>query len=124
MVRPWELVAWSFLMASAHGAGLMLTPVLIAAQGPAVPDMMAHASHGVFHVASTEHAVVPALLAVGVHTGAMLCVAGALALIIYAFVGVEVLRRAWVNLDVVWASALAITGGVTLGFVLWPVAAS
>lgn len=123
-VRPWELVAWSFLMASAHGAGLMLTPVLVAGQGLPAPDTLSHAGHGGLQLVATERAVFPALLAVGVHTGAMLCVAGLLALVIYAFVGVEVLRRAWINLDVVWAGALAITGGITLGLVLWPAVGS
>lgn len=123
-VRPWELVAWSFLMASAHGAGLMLTPVLVARQGLPAPITLSHASHGGLHLVAAERAVVPSLLAVGVHTGAMLCVAGLLALVIYAFVGVEVLRRAWVNLDLVWVGALAFTGSVTLGLVLWPAVGS
>lgn len=123
-VRPWELIVWSFLMASAHGAGLMLTPIFLAGQTANVPATLAHANHGGLHPGAAEGAVMPALLAVGVHTGAMLIVAGILALVVYACVGVEVLRRVWINLDVVWAGALAVTGCVTLGNVLWPMAGS
>jgi hypothetical protein len=65
-------------------------------------------------------ALLPALAAVGLHSAAMLAVAGAIAMIVYQKVGVEVLRRAWVNLDVLWVGALVIAGGIAIGLGLWP----
>ena len=122
-VAPRELVLWSFLMASAHGAGLMLVPVLVELRGEAVASALAHAEH-LGHVGhqppAGNDALLPALAAVGLHSVAMLAVAGAIAVVVYQKLGVEVLRRAWVNLDLIWAGALAITGGVALGLGLWP----
>ena len=112
-----DLVLWSFLMASAHGAGLMLAPVLAAMRGEAVPGALAggeHMSHVGHGAAMTGTALAPALMAVGVHSLAMLAVAAAIAVVVYQKVGVEVLRRAWVNLDLIWAGALMVTGGFAL----------
>jgi hypothetical protein len=122
-VSPRELVLWSFLMASAHGAGLMLVPVLVGLRGEGVPSALAHAghvSHGGHQASAARDALLPALAAVGLHSAAMLAVAGALAVVVYQKVGVEVLRRAWVNLDFIWVGALGITGGIALGLSLWP----
>jgi hypothetical protein len=125
-VSPRELVLWSFLMASAHGAGLMLVPVLAGLRGEGVPSSLAHAdhvSHSGHQASAASDALLPALAAVGLHSAAMLGVAGALAVVVYQRVGVEVLRRAWVNLDLIWVGALAVTGGIALGLSLWPVLA-
>jgi hypothetical protein len=122
-VGPRELVLWSFLMASAHGAGLMLIPVLVGMRGEGVSAALAHAEH-LGHLGHDSpggsDALVPALAAVGLHSAAMLVVAGAVALVIYQKVGVEVLRWAWINLDLIWAGALVVVGGVALGLGLWP----
>jgi hypothetical protein len=126
-VTPRQLVFWSFLMASAHGAGLMLVPVLVGLRGDGVPSALAHAEHlghaGHPAPAGTE-ALLPTLAAVSLHSAAMLAVAGVLAVVVYQKLGVEVLRRAWVNLDLIWAGALTITGAVALGLGLWPLLAS
>jgi hypothetical protein len=122
-VGPRELTLWSFLMASAHGAGLMLVPVLAAMRGEGVPAAMAHAGHAghLEHVAPTAGAsLLSTLMAVGVHSVAMLAVAGTAAIVVYQIVGVDMLRRAWVNLDLIWVGALAVTGGIALGFGFWP----
>jgi hypothetical protein len=124
-VGPRELVLWSFLMASAHGAGLMLVPVLVGLRGAGVSSAQAHTAH-LGHVGHLSPAagdsLLPALAAVGLHSAAMLAVAGVLAIVVYKFVGVEVLRRAWINLDFIWVGALAITGGIALGLGLWSLA--
>jgi hypothetical protein len=89
---------WSFLMATAHGAGLMLWPALMPlcfSGGAAV------SGHG---------SVVPALAGVGLHTLAMLAVTGAIAVAVYEWVGVAVLRHAWINLDLIWTVALVAAG--------------
>jgi cation transporter-like permease len=125
-VGPRELVLWSFLMASAHGAGLMLVPVLLALRGDGVSSVLAHAGHAghLGHASSAPPDVLlPTLAAVGLHSGAMLLVAGALALLVYQKLGVEVLRRAWVNLDLIWVGALLVTGGMALALGLRPVLA-
>ncbi len=89
---------WSFLMATGHGAGLMLWPVLMPLCFPA----------GV--AAGTVDPFVPALLGVGLHTLAMPAVTAAIAVTVYEWLGLEMLRRAWINLDLIWSLALAAAG--------------
>jgi hypothetical protein len=100
-----ELAIWSFLMASAHGAGLMVLPLVI----PSVVG--AHSMHQMsalpLGMANVEWSAVWATL---VHTAGYLLVTGLLAVIVYEKVGVRFLRRAWVNLDLIWAVALMVTG--------------
>jgi hypothetical protein len=97
------LGAWSFLMATAHGAGLMLWPVLMPlCFGGAAGSGWASAP------------MVTALLGVGVHTLAMLTVTAMVAGAVYEWVGLEVLRSGWINLDLVWTLALAAAGLVLL----------
>jgi hypothetical protein len=93
------LGVWSFLIATAHGAGLMLWPALMplcigasAEPGPGGP-------------------VATALLGIGCHTAAMLIVTAAMAIAVYEWVGLELLRRAWINVDLVWTWALVAAGG-------------
>ena len=120
-VGPRALVLWSFLMASAHGAGLMLVPVLVQLRGEGVSSALAHAEHfgHAGHPAPAGHeALLPALAAVGLHSLAMLAVAGVLAVVVYQKLGVEVLRRAWVNLDFIWAGTLIVVGSLALGVAL------
>lgn len=108
-----QLLAWSFMMASAHGAGLMLIPVLLTQ--PSLP--MHHAMNGSLLDGTPHSASVVVLLAALVHTTAMLIVAGALALAffeIYEKVGLRLLRHAWLNFDLLWALALLIAGFAVL----------
>jgi hypothetical protein len=98
------LVLWSFLMASAHGAGLMLAPALL--------TLTAAASvHG--H-AGGDGSLVLALAAVGVHTLAMLVVTGLIAVVVYEWVGLAFLRRGWLNLDRLWVASLVATGAILI----------
>ncbi|SCE92268.1 hypothetical protein [Micromonospora saelicesensis] len=100
-----QLAAWSFLMSSAHGAGLMLLPVLVAEPVPG-----GHSGH----LATAPVGALSGLAAAGVHTVAMLGVALAVALLVYQVLGVGVLRRAWFNVDRLWAGVLVAAGLVTL----------
>jgi hypothetical protein len=106
-----DLTLWSFLMASAHGAGLMLVPVLL--QWPAED-----ASHYRLMAALWPPSALtsPALIlaAVGVHTLSLFLVTSAVALLVYEKLGVAFLRHAWLNLDVLWAAALCIAGVMAL----------
>jgi hypothetical protein len=108
-----DLVLWSFLMASAHGAGLMLVPIIL--QWPA--QDYGHARL----IATLSPQVIansPALLmaAVGVHTLSMLLVTAAVAGLVYEKLGLAMLRQAWFNIDVVWALALIVSGLCLIAF--------
>jgi hypothetical protein len=96
------LALWSFLMATVHGAGFMLIPAL----EPLQMDMSAGHAHAI----PGGHSLWVASLAVAVHTLAMLIVTGAIALIVYDWVGLGFLRRGWINLDMAWNLALIATG--------------
>lgn len=96
-----QLAGWSFLMASVHGAGLMLIPVL--AQGGS------H-SHEVNVPAGIWNGTVAAL----VHTAGTLVVAAGIALLVYEFLGLKILRSAWINLDSIWAMVLLAAGTATV----------
>jgi hypothetical protein len=107
-----ELVGWSFLMASAHGAGLMLMPILLAR-----PTLgMSHAMSPPMGASMTTSLRV-LLLATVVHTAAMLVVAGILAVVffeLYDRVGLGILRLAWLNFDLLWAIALLVAAATVL----------
>ena len=102
-----DLTIWSFLMASAHGAGLMLAPLLL--RMPAVE----HSGHMHHAPASMTDSAVVLLSAVGVHTLSFFVVTGIVAVIVYEVVGLALLRKAWFNLDLLWSIALMIAGVVT-----------
>jgi hypothetical protein len=104
-----DLTVWSFLIASAHGAGLMVLPVLLGSSTVQAADQWAGHHHTV--AASSPLA---ALLATAVHTTAYLAVTGLIAWGVYSKLGLAILRKAWLNLNVVWAAALVITSLVTL----------
>jgi len=102
------LALWSFLMASAHGAGLMLVPFLLSLdRGPSSTSHLTghHTMSGALSVS---------LAAVSVHTLAMLAVTGVVAVVVYEWVGLAFLRRGWINLDLLWTVALVATGVVLL----------
>ena len=103
-----DLTIWSFLMASAHGAGLMLAPLLL--RTPAA-EASAHMHHA---PASMADNAVMLLSAVGVHTLSFFVVTGIVAVIVYEVIGLALLRKAWFNLDLLWSIALMIAGVVTL----------
>src|SRR3712207_2693478 len=109
-----DLTAWSFLMASAHGAGLMLIPVLLGlSSAEAMHGAHAHGSH---HAAMGGSATVllTDLAAVVLHTLAMFAVMGVIAIVVYEKLGLMILKRTWFNLDLLWAGALVGAGLITL----------
>jgi hypothetical protein len=107
-----DLTAWSFLMATAHGAGLMLIPVLL---GLSSAGQMQGAHAGGAHAGPTGSATVLADLAVvGLHTLAMFAVMGVIAVVVYEKLGVMILKRTWFNLDLLWAGTLVAAGVITL----------
>jgi hypothetical protein len=109
-IGPSHLTLWSFLMATAHGAGLMLVPVVLGLGGDG------HAAHG-GHPALLELArgeLMPTLLAATVHTVVMVMTGGAIAWVVYRYLGLGLLRRSWLNLDLFWAVLLIVVGGIAL----------
>jgi hypothetical protein len=105
-----ELAWWSFLMSSAHGAGLMVAPVLLGAGAAGEAEAQDHTlaaveQHGMSLVGSG--------VAVLLHVGAMLVVMGVVAVLVYDRFGLSVLRRSWLNLDAVWAGAFVVAGLIT-----------
>jgi hypothetical protein len=112
-----DLVVWSFLMATAHGAGLMIVPMLLKLPLCAPPGMgMAPGAHTAL-MATLAGSLWTGFLAVAVHTAAMLTVAGLIAWLVLRWLGLGVLRSSWVNLDVLWSTALIGVGVVFLGFI-------
>ncbi len=103
------LALWSFLMATSHGAGLMLVPVLIPMCLGDSPTQQLF-SGGSFAVS---------LAAIGVHSAAMLAVTGTIAIVVYRWFGLAFLRRGWINLDLVWIFALAAAGLFVIARALW-----
>jgi hypothetical protein len=97
------LAAWSFLMATAHGAGLMLWPAL----------MHTCLSGGTGETGQAGP-VATTLAGVGIHTLAMAATTTIIAVLIYEWVALDLLRRAWLNLDLLWTFALVATGGALL----------
>ena len=115
-VGPRDLTIWSFLMASAHGAGLMALPLVLgmASQASAHGAGAAqHAGHAPMVLAGIPQAQAFWLLASGVHTFGYLAATGLVAVVVYEKLGLRLLRTAWVNLDLVWSGALVISAILT-----------
>jgi len=142
-VGPKDLTVWSFFMASAHGAGLMVVPLVLggvgadaelARQAAETLDALdaasvaagGHMGHGnsargavAGHAGHMLAAGLPAaesagLMATLVHTAGYLLVAGVIAVVVYEKLGLRLLRTAWINLNVTWAGALILTAALTL----------
>src|SRR4051812_32071534 len=92
-----ELAWWSFLMSTAHGAGLMVAPVLIGAG--AATDAAASSDHAIVAVQENGLSIPGSMLGITLHVAAMLAVMAVVALMVYDHVGVSVLKKAWINLD-------------------------
>jgi len=117
-----ELTIWSFLMATAHGAGLMVLPLLVGdSAGMAVAAHAGHAPHAMHGAYAAYATLVPltglmdaSLWATAVHTAGYLLVTGLIAVTVYRKLGLRLLRTMWINLDLIWGGALLLTGALTL----------
>jgi len=104
-----DLITWSFLMASAHGAGLMVLPLLL---GSSTVEAQSHMA-GHCRMSSTASPLA-GMLATGVHTVGYLAVTGLVAWAFYRKLGLALLRKTWFNFNLVWGAALVATGVFTL----------
>lgn len=117
-----DLSIWSFLMASAHGAGFMLLPILLKMSAVPAAAAVGDSAHHLHALGFAGPGTVglgtlgpwTASIALLVHTFGYLFVTGLIAFVVYVKVGLEVLRTTWVNLDLIWAAALLATAGLTL----------
>ena len=110
-----DLTLWSFVMASAHGAGLMLVPFFL--PSPAGEPSHHHEAHQM-HAWAFANFSAPSLLiaAVVIHTLGYLVITALVAIVVYENLGVAILRHAWFNIDLLWMLALMITGVFILVF--------
>lgn len=107
-VKPSRLMLWSFLIALAHGAGLMLLPIYL---GICRLDRLDAGHQAASELMSSN--ILSALYVSAAHTAAMMVAGGVIAAIIYFWLGLKFLSSAWFNLDRVWAISLIIVGVIS-----------
>jgi hypothetical protein len=110
-VRRRELTWWSFLMSTAHGAGLMVAPVLI---GAGAVDNAAASDHAIAAAQANGLSIPGSVLGITLHVAAMLAVMSVVALLVYDHLGVSIVKRAWINLELLWAAAFVMAGVLTM----------
>jgi len=113
-IPPTQLALWSFAIAMAHGAGLMLVPIYL--------GLCATPAHG--HEAAgrlVEASLGMAILVSVVHVATMIGAGGCLAWLVYRYLGPKFVSRSWFNLDAMWAISLVLVGAAALGFDLFAV---
>jgi hypothetical protein len=114
-----DLTLWSFIMASAHGAGLMLVPLFLASPRALSPHQMS-AHRGMVRILPPRFVnfSAPSMLtaSVAVHTLGYLLMTALIAVLVYEKLGIGMLRRAWFNIDLIWMLALIVAGAVILLF--------
>jgi hypothetical protein len=104
-IGPRAIATWSFLMSLAHGAGLMVVPLVLGGDG------------GMEHQAHVHHASIiggPVLTATLLHSAGYLAVTALVAIVVYERLGLRLLRSYWFNLDALWAVALIVTAAVVV----------
>jgi hypothetical protein len=115
-VRPTQLAWWSFLMATAHGAGLMLLPFMLGLCSASAPEAgtadasWSQAGHASVLRVLAQSGPGTALAVASVHTLVTLAAGGLAAWLVYRWLGLGALRSAWLNLDVAWGTSLVVAG--------------
>ena len=107
-----ELTLWSFLMSTAHGAGIMVAPVLIGLQGTV--DRSGAKAHDQADLGLLNASLGVGAVGIALHVAAMLAVMGVVAIVVYERLGLKVLRTAWLNTDRLWAAAFVLAAFITL----------
>jgi hypothetical protein len=107
-----ELTLWSFLMSTAHGAGIMVAPVLIGLEGSV--DRSGAKAHDRADLSLLDASIGVGAVGIALHVLAMLAVMGVVAVLVYDRLGLKVLRTAWINTDQLWAGAFVLAAFITL----------
>jgi hypothetical protein len=108
-IRPTQLGLWSFVVAIAHGAGLMLVPIYLGLCRAADLDN-GHQAAGALVKANLGTAVLVSVA----HSVAMIAAGGFLAWLVYRYLGLKFMSRSWFNLDAIWAFSLVLVGAISL----------
>jgi hypothetical protein len=121
-IRPTQLAWWSFAMATAHGAGLMLVPFMLGlcVSAPAQADLgaaaaLTDAGHATVMNFLAQSSLATAALVAALHTLAMMTAGLAMAWAVYRYLGLTFLRRAWLNLNFIWGASLIVAGAAGIG---------
>ena len=114
-IAPTRLAWWSFLMATAHGAGLMLVPFML---GLCAAPQAGAIGHARLMDYLTGANVSTAMLVAVIHALASLLAGVAMAWVVYRYLGLRFLRRTWLNLDAVWGASLVLAGGTGIWLAL------
>jgi hypothetical protein len=126
-IRPTRLAWWSFLMATAHGAGLMLLPIMLglcvtapAATGTtsASGSALLERGHAMVMDFLAQSNIAVAVMVAAVHTLAMMFAGLGMAWVVYRYLGLRFLRHAWLNLDGIWGASLVIAGAAGAGMAM------
>jgi hypothetical protein len=110
-IRPTQLGLWSFAVAIAHGAGLMLVPIYLGLCRASDPDQ-GHQAAG----ALINFNLGMAILTSVVHSASMIAAGGLSAWLVYRYLGLKFMQRSWFNLDTTWAVSLILVGVIALAF--------
>jgi hypothetical protein len=113
-IHPARLALWSFLAATAHGAGLMLVPIYLGICGIGGEEA-GHEAAAALMASNVLTAFAVAL----VHTASMTIAGGIIAVVIYRWLGLKFLSRTWFNLDIVWALSLVAVGAFGIASAYW-----
>ncbi len=109
-IHPTKLGLWSFLAATAHGAGLMLAPIYLGICGLLVPgDGVSETGHAAAQALMSNN-VMTAFLVAATHTLAMTCAGALIAVFVYTWFGLKFISKSWFNLDLAWALSLIVVG--------------
>jgi len=114
-IRPTQLGLWSFAVAIAHGAALMLVPIYLGLCQASDLDKTHEAAGALINANLGMAALVSA-----VHSAAMLVAGGLSAWLAYRYLGLKIVSRSWFNLDTIWAASLILVGAVALAVNLAP----
>ena len=112
-IRPTQLALWSFVVAIAHGAGLMLVPMYLGLCQTSAPDQGREAAATLINT-NFDVAIEVSL----VHSIAMISAGGCAAWLVYRYLGLTFVSRSWFNLDTVWAVSLILVGATALAIVV------
>jgi hypothetical protein len=107
-IKPTQLALWSFAVATAHGAGLMLLPIYLGIYAAGEQAAGRHQAAAALMRVNLGTAIAVSI----VHATAMIVSGGIVAFVVYEWLGLKFISKSWFNLDVVWALSLILVGAI------------